>query len=356
LQISTNGLTLDGRTLDNVSVANWTAGPLTLSKGAVFNNLAGATFNVPLSGSVNLTWGVTKGQFNNAGSFVKTGTADLNIITGFANTGTITVSAGILNFSGGYVQTAGVTALTGGTIKSSTPLQILGGKFTGVGPVTGNLTNSGLVEPGNPVGALSVSGNYAQTSSGIFHVEISSTVPITGFDQLNVTSAATLSGTLAISLTHGFQPSIGATFTIMTYGSHSGTFAQINGASIGNGTHFLVTYNNTNVVLQVVTDTVTATSLDNSTLWTEPGVAQTAVLTPTTPEAQPVISTTTEATLHLYLPLVTNNAAEQDKASAPATAPDADTVTPQSVRPTAPLEGAVAAVLGYQLYLPVLIR
>ncbi|MFN8491312.1 MAG: carboxypeptidase regulatory-like domain-containing protein [Caldilineaceae bacterium] len=357
LLISNGGMTLDGRTLDNVGVATWTDQYIYLNNGAVFNNLPGSTFNMALSSSYSLqsSAGVT-GQFNNAGSLVKTGSASNSVSIPFTNTGVITVSAGTLDFSAGYVQTAGVTKLNGGAIKSSTPLQILGGKFTGIGPVTGDLSNRGLVEPGNAIGALSVSGKYAQTGSGMLRVEISGTVPAGGFDQLNVTGAATLSGTLAISLTNGFQPNIGATFTIMTFGSHTGVFTQTNGLSIGNGTHFLVTYNNTNVVLQVVADTVTATSLDNSTMLTETGEGQAAVLAPTTPEAQPGVTTTNAATLRLYLPLVTNNTAGQNKVDAPAAAPDANTVTPQSVRPTEPTESAVAAVLGYQLYLPVLMR
>ena len=107
---------------------------------------------MPLTIGYSLGSTGVKGQFNNAGVLTKTGNVTNLFTAAFTNTGTITVSAGTLDFSGGYGQTAGVTTLKGGAVKSNTPLQIKGGKFMGVGLVTGNLANSGRVEPGNPVG------------------------------------------------------------------------------------------------------------------------------------------------------------------------------------------------------------
>jgi hypothetical protein len=53
--------------------------------------------------------------------------------------------------------------------------------------------------------------------------------PGSGHDKLNIGGAASLGGTLAISLINNFTPQVGDEFEIMTYGSRSGEFADTTG-------------------------------------------------------------------------------------------------------------------------------
>jgi hypothetical protein len=62
--------------------------------------------------------------------------------------------------------------------------------------------------------------------------------------------AATLGGTLNVSLINGFMPSIGDSFTILTHQSGSGTFDTVNLPALAAGT-WEITYNATSVVLTV---------------------------------------------------------------------------------------------------------
>jgi hypothetical protein len=61
---------------------------------------------------------------------------------------------------------------------------------------------------------------------GVIHIELGGLAPGTGHDQLNIGGAATLGGTLALSLINNFTPQVGDEFEIMTYGSAAGEFAD----------------------------------------------------------------------------------------------------------------------------------
>ena len=118
---------------------------------------------------------------------------------------------------------------------TSNPLNIQGGALKGSGNITGTVT----------IGA-----------AGAVDIELGGTTPGVGasnYDQLNITGSATLAGTLNVSLTGGFTPAIGNTFTIMTFASHTGTFATTNLPALGGGRAWgAVAYNSGSVVLSVV--------------------------------------------------------------------------------------------------------
>jgi hypothetical protein len=77
-------------------------------------------------------------------------------------------------------------------------------------------------------GILRINGNYPQTSNASLNIEIGGYVVGTERDSLAVTQQAQLDGTLNIQFTDAFLPQVGDVFTIMSYGSRSGQFAQIN--------------------------------------------------------------------------------------------------------------------------------
>ena len=98
---STKGLRF--RTINNSGTTTWTGlGTINSGVGAVFNNLAGATFDVQNNEVFDYNLGGTVTVFNNSGTFRKTVgdlTTTMDII--FNNTGTIDVQIGTVNFTRG---------------------------------------------------------------------------------------------------------------------------------------------------------------------------------------------------------------------------------------------------------------
>jgi len=87
------------------------------------------------------------------------------------------------------------------------------------------VVNGGRVSPGNSPGIQNVA-TFTQLS-GETEFEIASAGgPGVGFDQINVAGLATMGGSarMRITLLGGYVPSVGQTFTIMTWSSHTGEF------------------------------------------------------------------------------------------------------------------------------------
>ncbi|MGC1490881.1 MAG: choice-of-anchor D domain-containing protein, partial [Candidatus Acidiferrum sp.] len=217
------------------------------------------------------------GTFNNAGSFTKTaGTTSSTIAPVFNNTGSVKAGALILSFTAAYTQTAGNTYLAGGSIQTSSPLSIQGGTVTGNGSITsagsaaGISNTSGTVSPGvsTTVGNIAIgtgtAGNYTQGTTGALNIKIAGS-SAGQYDTVTATGSATIAGTLNVTL-DGYSPVLDNSFTILTGGTVSGTFATTNLPALSAGLGWKVTYNTTSVVLSVVTVsspvvTLTTTSL-----------------------------------------------------------------------------------------------
>jgi hypothetical protein len=157
---------------------------------------------------------------------------------------------------GNYTQTGGTTTVYG-TLATSAPggINILGGSGFGTGTFAGNLTSSGTINIGDALkkaSTLADTGSYTQNSSGALNVDIGGLTAGTQFDQLNVTGAASLSGTLNLDLINGFTPTLGSTFDITNFASLTGMFGTVNGVAINGSEHFSVVYSATNVTLDVV--------------------------------------------------------------------------------------------------------
>jgi hypothetical protein len=121
-----------------------------------------------------------------------------------------------------YVQSSGTTEVNRGNLGGN--LQILGGLLTGTNYIHGSVQNAANVSPGKPFGFLAITGNYTNLVSGF------ETMPIGGlsaYPQVRVSGTAYLSGTLSVTLTNGFYPFVGNTFTAMTYTARSGAFDQV---------------------------------------------------------------------------------------------------------------------------------
>ncbi len=178
------------------------------------------------------------------------------------NQATITAN---LSSAGSYTQTAGSivipiqttdsvtsfamsggTAQVDGTLNSPGGVSVTGtGALSGTGSINGAVSVAGVIQPGDGAspGILTVaSGGYTQTSAGALGILIGGTTPGTQFSQLKVSGAAGLNGTLNVSLTNGFSPVAGNSFTILTSTAISGTFATVDLPALSGGS-WQVTYN-----------------------------------------------------------------------------------------------------------------
>jgi hypothetical protein len=164
--------------------------------GDVYNQ-AGALWDLQTNANISCEYCTSNEFFNNTGTFRKSGgsggTATISVV--FANTGTVDARAGILNFTGTFTNSAGTLGF-------------------GV---------SGLANLG----------------------------------QINVPGSVALNGIASVTWLGGFTPSVGNVFTLLNYGSHNGTFANI---VLPPGSSGVPTYGATSFSL-MITNTTTQTNV-----------------------------------------------------------------------------------------------
>ena len=169
-----------------------------LYNGAAVNNLAGGTFDLQSDGGFYHGGGALP-QFNNGGTLIKSGgsAAAQPFHCVFANSGTVDLRAGILNFAAGYTQ----------------------------------------------------------TSTGLLKVSIGGTTAGTQYARGSVSGTATLGGALNVVLTNAFTPTVGDLFQIMSFSSRSGDFATKSGLTYAGGS---MSYAATNSAVTLTGATATA--------------------------------------------------------------------------------------------------
>ena len=102
-----------------------------------------------------------------------------------------------------------------------------GGTVEGYGAInlnslgTHTLANAGTIAPGMSIGTLSITGNLGQAASGILGIEIGA---VDSNDLLVVSGSAALDGVIQVALLGGYVPSVGDSFRVLNYGSHTGSF------------------------------------------------------------------------------------------------------------------------------------
>ena len=162
-----------------------------------------------------------------------------------ANSGTVKVAATkTLTFSGASFTNAPTGVLAGdGTIAMSGATA---------------LAQSGTVRPGASPGRLSFTAtSYPCAPTSVHDVEVGGEAPATGHDQVAISGAAALAGTLNISLVNGFLPTPGRRYVIATFASRTGTFGTVTGLEYGPGQMWAVAYTDTDVVLLALDQTWT---------------------------------------------------------------------------------------------------
>jgi Tol biopolymer transport system component len=84
------------------------------------------------------------------------------------------------------------------------------------------------------------------------NIEIGGLIAGTDHDQATVTGTFTADGTLNIDVINGFTPLLGQTFTVLTYASRTGEFADTTGLSIDASLEFQLNWGATALDLEVV--------------------------------------------------------------------------------------------------------
>jgi len=242
------------RVLNTAGTTTWPGGfGVRIGSGASLHN--SGTWNI--TGDATMTnLGAAAGFENLAGgTFAKSGGVGTTTLgVPFSNSGDVRAQAGILSFTAGYTQTAGSTAAQGGILASNGTLDIQGGSVGGSGTLSANIANAGHLTPGLSSGVVTIGGTVTQTAGAAFDVELGGLVAGAEHDQANITGVATLAGALNVTLVNGFTPADLDTFTIMTFGSATGSFSSINLPTLGGDLVWKVHNNPTSIVLEVLDD------------------------------------------------------------------------------------------------------
>ena len=134
-----------------------------------------------------------------------------------------------------------------------------GGTLAGSGTIASSgITSNGIITPGNSPGIFTLNGSAV--SNSVINMELNGITPGTGYDQLLVSGALSLNGTLNVTLGAGYTPAVDDAFTIIDAGSITGSFATVNLPSISPRI-WSTTYNNTNgtLILKVINDPLPVT-------------------------------------------------------------------------------------------------
>ena len=86
-----------------------------------------------------------------------------------------------------------------------------------------NVINAALIVPGDPLGTLTILGNYTQTATGVLVIQIAGS---NQYGRLVIAGRATLDGTLVVSLLDNYVPAVGTTFQILTFAEYTGGFTR----------------------------------------------------------------------------------------------------------------------------------
>ncbi|MBL8414140.1 MAG: hypothetical protein JNM42_06865, partial [Propionivibrio sp.] len=256
LTLQSGSLTLSGATVLPAGVAlNLFGGTLTnngsLDVAGAFSLTGGAfggTGSLTMSGgSLSLPAGNSV-AWTNSGTLTNTGTLNLassTITNAIDNLGTINLGGGLVFtqivtntntinaqvgnalFVNGLIQNAGNIVLNGGSLQGDVTLNA--GSISGTGTVNGNmLIGNATIAPGFSPGAVTITGNLNLGAASVLNIELGGLAQGTGYDWINVLGTANLAGTLNVSSYGAYIPAAGSSYSFMSFGSSTGSFASTN--------------------------------------------------------------------------------------------------------------------------------
>ncbi len=159
-------------------------------------------------------------------------------------TGTGDLVIGFLH-GAGEIQVSGIEVYAGATViwsadAGNVPADQLS--------VNGSLTNAGTVSAAAGRDLI-VGGAFTQTTDGVVNIDVAG---LTNFGRVTVGETATLVGTLNLT-SADYAPTVGDAFPIMTWAGATGTFEMKTWTGLGGGLSFNLTYNPSDLTLDVVT-------------------------------------------------------------------------------------------------------
>jgi autotransporter-associated beta strand protein len=178
---------------------------------AAFSLVGNATFNVADGAATHDL--LVSGPLGSGSTLTKSGAGRLTLSGISPHSGTLAVAAGRL-------------AVTG-ALASPTVTLASGTRLEGNGSLAGTVSGAGRIEPGLSNTARLTLGGLSQQSGSRCVAGLAGTVAGLEFDQVSVTGAAALAGTLEVTLENGFVPAAGDSFQLLTAGSRSGTWATL---------------------------------------------------------------------------------------------------------------------------------
>jgi hypothetical protein len=192
---------------------------LTINGGGILANWS-ATIATSVILGANQTWSVASGQslkftqvISGSGTLDKAGTGILDLQGSSINSGSMTVSAGILlanNTTGSATGTGGINVLSGG---------VIGGSGFIVGSVV--LQSGAAASPGSPgvsggIGKLTINNTLTAGAGSLLEFHVGSTG---AYDQLvvNGTLAVTPTTIARVIIDAGYTPVYGTTFNLLDW-------------------------------------------------------------------------------------------------------------------------------------------
>ena len=166
-----------------------------------------------------------------------------------------TVSAtGAQHKNYGTMELVNATLTFGGDSLTNQPAGLIMG--AGTLHVSGlSFVNAGRIDPGLSTGRITLTGAVRHTDTAQIDLEIGGLVAATDFDQLVTSGAATLDGTVNISLIEEFAPTEGDIFSIINYNSVTGAFYSFTGLAIDEDLAFEPVYLSNRLELRTVAST-----------------------------------------------------------------------------------------------------
>jgi hypothetical protein len=195
------------------NLMNWTGGWMSGSGRTVIT--PGATLNLANPGTVILSSRVLE----NGGTILETGAGGISMQTGAIitnRTGALFDQQNAVLIS--YANGGTCRFDNAGTFRKS----LSAGTSTFNAPIA--INNYGLMDLQR--GILAANGGYNISSGSSLSCALGGTSAGTGYAQLQVAGTVTLNGALSVGLTNGFLPTLNDTFSVLTAGTRSGTFAS----------------------------------------------------------------------------------------------------------------------------------
>ena len=192
-------------------------------------------------------------QAGRKSEMIVTGSGSELIVTNLLMVGYYTGNQGdaVLTLNNAYVEASYVDVMHNGTIR-------------GVGTLRTTarlMTDNGTISPGLSPGVLTIEGNYEQGPNGRMLVEIGGT-NTADYDQLIVTSNATLSGNLVLHFLNGFAPKTGDSFSFLNVGGAGiGEFSAVGLENLAPGFQFQFVTNGAQLGITALNDGVYSTAL-----------------------------------------------------------------------------------------------